>query len=411
MKKHAAFLFIFALLAPALFSPAAAQELQIDWSQVPERTKMELFEAQQLMNDSRYEAAIDKLQRFQKNKPRLNHFLVDFNIGTAYGFLSDFPNAIIYLKRAVTLDDSYAPVWLNLGKLYYQVKDFDNATEALVAGFEKSPQKNPEILFMAMAAAYQAGNLERAIELGEDLVMTYRKDTMEVVSLLANAYITTENFTGAVDMLTRLLERNPGNAQVWKLLTQAYFKNQQFEDAAIAYETYGYLHPLSREEAMVMGDLYSMVGVPGRAAQYYERALEEGGSAEEFEKMSVAYYSAYDFDKAIDAIDRALQEKENHERLLLKAQLYYLQDKFTEAQQLYVQAANMMSKDGHEWLMAGYCAMRSGELKIARELLEKATSFPTQRQEALAMLKMLTPVEEVKSLMSALDEQQNKAVQ
>ena len=59
-----------------------------------------------------------------------------------------------------------------------------------------------------------------------------------------------------------------------------------------------------------------------------------------------------------------------------------------------------MSNDGHEWLMAGYCAMRNGDNKKAKELLHKAMDFPAQRQEAQSILKIMSPAEEMKELMT-----------
>jgi len=399
-------IFLLAVIVLCTFSAlSAAQDGQIQWDTIPQQTRVALFEAQQAMNESRFQDAIDSLVKFQKRKKKYDHFLIEFNIGTAYGFLGDVDKAVEHLHKATEIETTYAPLWLNLGKLYYQKKDFLHSAAALEKGFVCSLQKNSEVLFMAMAAYYQGENLEKTIEIGEELVSTYNKDSFEIVSLLANAYVTTNNYTGAIDMLNRLLNKNPSNEKAWKLLTQAYFKNQQYREAAISYEIYGFLQPITRDELIVMGDLFNMIGIPLRAAHYYHKALKDGGSPKEYEKMSVAYYSAYEFNDAIDAIDRALDTEKTSERLLLKAQLFYLQDKFGEAQKLYVSAAETMSKDGHEWLMAGYCAMRNNEIKIAKELLHKATGFPSQRQEALAMLKMMQPVEEVKRLMAAFEEQ------
>lgn len=395
---------LFTLLVLLFLTAGAQASGQIDWKTIPQQTRKILFKAQQEMNKNRFERAIAILQKFQKRRSKYNHFLVEFNIGTAYGFLGDYENAIHYLERAVALETGYAPLWLNLGKLYYGQKAYAKSGDALEKGFRANIKKEPEVLFMAMAAHYQAGNLDKTILLGEELVNTYGRESTEVVSLLANAYITTGNSPGAVNMLVRLTERHPDNSNAWKLLTQAYFKNQQYREAAVAYETYGYLQELKRDELFIMGDLFTMIGVPIRAAQYYEKALSAGGEPAEYEKMSVAYYSAYAFDKAIASIDQALLQERTYERLLLKAQLYYLQDKFMDAQNLYVAAAEVMSKDGHEWLMAGYCAMRGGELEISRELLHRATEFPAQRKEAMALLKMLTPVEEIKTLMSQMKE-------
>lgn len=399
---------ILILLLCFAFAPAGARaESSINWDEVSERAKRALYKAQQLMNESAFGEAIEHLEGFAARHPEHNHFLIEFNIGTCYGFLNDQKKAIAHLEKAADLNAEYSPIWLNLGKMYYGAEQFDESGKALEKGVALSAKKEPDLLFMAMAAYYQSANYADSIRVGEELITTYQRQTFNIISLLANAYITIEDYDGAIAMLSRLLEANPNNEKVWKLLAQAYFKNQQYRKAAVSYESYGYLHGLDRKEIMVMGDLFTMVGIPIRAAHYYKNALSEGGDAREYEKMSVAYYSAYEFDKAIAAIDKAIEEKKTPERLLLKAQLYYLQSEFKKAQELYVAAAQQLSTDGHEWLMAGYCAMRSGEIDIAKDLLQKAVSFPQQRQEAMAMLKMLTPVEEIQHLMSSLGEAQN----
>lgn len=399
MKKAT---FLILLFGAVTAGAAAAGESDIKWDTVPDATKTALYEAQQDMNEGRMDKALADLLTFQRKREKDNHFLVEFNIGTLYGLRKETDKAIAHLEKAAAMEAAYSPTWLNLGKLYYQQQDFARAGAALERSFRCSVQKETDILYMAMASCYQAGDLKKAAALGEELVQVFRRDSTEIVSLLAGIYIQNNDFGKAVNLLEALLEKKPADAQLWKILAQAQFKNQQYRQAAIAYETYGYLARLSRDELMIMGDLFTMVGVPLRAAQYYEQALHSGGTPEEREKLSVAYYCAYEFDKAGAAVDSALRETPTAERLLLKAQLCYLQERFTEAQRYYVQAGELMSRDGHEWLMAGYCAYRGGNTAGARKLLSRAAEFPSQRQDALAMLKALKPADDLKKSMQEL---------
>ena len=397
MSRRILFLLITTvILAGSSFSYASEQ---IQWDKIPERTKSVLFKAQQEMNQNQYEKAIEILLKFQKRKSKYNHFLIEFNLGTAYGLHNDLEKAIYHLEKASEMEQQYSPIWMNLGKLYYQTKNFSKAGTALEHGFRYATAKHPEILYMAMAAYFQADDYKKTTALGEELIFNFRSMNDAVISLLTNTYIVTENFTGAIKTLRYLLNSNPDNYKAWKLLCSAYFNNQQYVEATIAYEVYGYLHGLNREEAIILGDLFFMSGVPVRAAQYYNRVLTEGGSPEEHEKLAVYYYSAYEIDEALNSLDEALDKEETVERLLLKAQLYYLQDKFGEAEKHYANAAELLTRDGHEWLMAGYCAMRNGDTKNAKQWLHKAMDYPSQRQEAQSILKMMAPVEEIKKLM------------
>jgi tetratricopeptide (TPR) repeat protein len=372
---------------------------QIDWDTVPERTKTALYKAQQEMNENDHQRAIDILKRVEK-KEKYNHFLIEFNMGTAYALTGQIDKAIYHLEKSSEMEPDYSPTWMNLGKLHYQQENFLQAGMALEKGFRCAPTKDMDILYMAMASYFQGNDLPKTIALGEEIIFDYKGSKDTVVSLLANAYVSTKNYDGAIKMLNTLLERNPGNYKGWKLLCHAYFNNQQFVEATIAYETYGYLHGLDRDERIVLGDLFFMSGVPIRAAQYYQDALKDGGSPEEHEKLAVYYYSAFEIDDALTSLEESIKGEMTVERLLLKAQLYYLQDDFGKAEQYYASAAEKMSNDGHEWLMAGYCAMRNGDNKKAKELLHKAMDFPSQRQEAQSILKIMSPAEEMKSLMT-----------
>jgi hypothetical protein len=82
---------------------------------------------------------------------------------------------------------------------------------------------------------------------------------------------------------------------------------------------------------------------------------------------------------------------------LLKAQLSYLQDNFGDAQQYYADAAKTFSEDGHEWLMAGYCAMRDGDTATAKKWLLEASKYPDQRNEAQNLIKMISDREKLRA--------------
>lgn len=409
MKKKALYLAGFIIFACCVGASAvrADETGDIQWKTIPEKTKIALYEAQQAMMKNDFQRAIDILVGFQKKRPEQNHALVDFNIGTAYGLLGNSDKAIEHLEKAATLDSSYSATWLNLGKLYYQKQLFVKAGAALEKAHGLSVRKDPEVLFMAVASYYQASDFQKTLELGKELLFTYNWEKNNLVEILASAAISSGNLQEATALIRTLTERDPSNQTYWKLAAQAYFKNQQYKDATIAYEIFGYLGNLSREELFVMGDLFTMIGLPQRAAQYYEAALRDGGTAQEYDKLSIAYYCAYQFDKAIAAVDKAIAQEETSERLLLKAQLHYVRDNFGEAHRYYVQAAQRMSTDGHEWLMAGYCAMRSGNVQLAKDLLRKASEFPAQRNDALAMLKSMSSGEEIQKAMQEFKQAYN----
>ncbi|MDY6972187.1 MAG: tetratricopeptide repeat protein [Thermodesulfobacteriota bacterium] len=358
---------------------------------MPERTKQALFDAQQEIGEKKFEDAIDILTRFVERHSANNHFLVEFNLGTCFALSGRIGEAIRHLEKAAGMEEGYPPIWMNLGKLYYDNGDFRKAGTALERSFRLETNKDPQVLYMAMAAFFQADDLDKAISLGEELLLKVKKTDEDILGLLVNAYIKTENYDRAIDTVRAMLRRAPGDDKLWKLLAQLHINAHDYRRATVSYEIHGFLAGLEQKELWVMGDLFSMIGIPVKAAEYYEMALAgKEGTAEEYEKLATAYFSAFEYDRAIEALDISLNIKATTDKMLLKAQLYYLQDRFVQACQSYADAAAALgkTKDGHEWLMAGYCALRAGEKDKARELIIKAAEYPGQRKEAQGLLQM-----------------------
>jgi tetratricopeptide (TPR) repeat protein len=394
MKR--ALLTLLVLVFPVLCS--AKESVTIDWDKVPEDTRLALYECQQELNQNHYAIAIEILEKFQKKRPRDNHFLVEFNLGTAYALSGKIDEGIRHLEKAVEMEGRYEPLWMNLGKIYYQAKQFVKAGKAFETAFTYQITNDPETLFMAMAAYFQGNDMKKSIEIGEALISKHNSLTNDVVGMLVNAYLSTKNYTRPIEIVTTLNKKNPNSAENWKLLAQLYFNSNQYEQATIAYEVYGYLHGLDKEEMNLMGDLFAMVGAPQKAADYYTMAVKGAGSAEAYEKLSAVYYSAFDYKNAVRFLEQALQEQTTFERMQLKAQLYYLQERYREAKLSYAAAAPQ-TKDGQEWLMAGYCAMRDQDIANARLWLQKAMQYPEQAQEAQSLLKMVNPTEDIRKAM------------
>lgn len=82
-----------------------AQETPINWNDIPRETRVALYEAQQLINQNQFEQAISELIRFQKRRSRFNHYLIEFNIGTCYGFI----------RKCARKPGSSSP-WMNCAK-------------------------------------------------------------------------------------------------------------------------------------------------------------------------------------------------------------------------------------------------------------------------------------------------------
>ena len=143
---------------------------------------------------------------------------------------------------------------------------------------------------------------------------------------------------------------------------------------------------------MLLGDLYNAVGVPLRAAMYYEKALTSRNNPAIYEKLASAYVGAHKPSKALNALNRALEKKATSKLWFMMGQVLYEEEDFDKAYNAFDQSTRLDSKNGRAYLMMGYCAMQMAKKDTARSALQKATRFPKQRKMAKELLKQIASI-------------------
>ena len=78
----------------------------------------------------------------------------------------------------------------------------------------------------------------------------------------------------AVAMFAEVLTSEPNRADAWLLYAQALIAAQRYEDATATLELTDRLAPLSGNDLMTLGDLYSLMGISDSATARYRQALQ-----------------------------------------------------------------------------------------------------------------------------------------
>ena len=361
----------------------ATQDLSIRATRV-------LYEAQQLVDRKEYEKAVRILEKFIEKNPRQNHCFVEFTLANALYFSGRKEACLAHYRSAVEMSPVYGPAWVNLGQVAYELKHYGLAAEALVEGFARTGEddKNPDLFYYAAVAYILDGRQDKAAPILEALVSGKHGDPDKAwFQALLNVYLDLNQEKKAERLLQEMMQRYGDEPETWRLSYQFEANRKNYKMAAVALTVYSYLKTLTREEAVLLADLYATIKVPVLASAYYESAFASGASTEEFERLASAYMAAYRTGEARKTLVEALNREPTPKLWSLVGDLNYLEEDFEGAYYAFEESARLDPKDGRAYLMMGYCALQSNKMKEAADALKKAQGFPRQRKLARELLK------------------------
>ncbi len=389
---------LFALLCGLLlFAPAGAEEgkggnkgsgkdvtegLSVGASRV-------LYEAQQLMDGEEYDKAIRILEKYIERHPERNHGLIEFTLGNALYLTGRKEACLAHHRAAVEMNPAFASAWVNLGQVAYDLKRYGLAAQALTRGFEaaEEEEKDPDLLYYAAVAHVLDGRQERAVPILEALVAGRHGDpAKEWFQALLNIYLELDKEEKAERLIDRMMGHYGDQPETWKLSYQFEASRENYRMAAVALTIYSYLKPLTREERVLLGDLFATIEVPLLACIHYEQAFASGASPEEYERLASAYLSAHRPVQARQTLAEALKKEPTSMLWSLVGDLNYMEEDFEGAYHAFQDSARLDPQDGRAYLMMGYCALQLDNKKLAAEALEKAKGFPKQRRVAEEIL-------------------------
>jgi tetratricopeptide (TPR) repeat protein len=353
-----------------------------------------LYEAQRLMDRKEYEKASRLLESFAAKHPEQDSYLVEFTLANALFLGNRKEESLARYRASVDKNPAFGPAWVNLGQVAYDLKHYGLAAEALTEGFARSEEgteeKSPDLLYYAAVAHILDKRPDRAAPILEELVSGRHGDPeQEWFQALVNVYLDTGQEKKTEQLIERMIERYGDRPDTWKLSYQFEVHRRNYTKAAVAMTVYGYLKPLTREEAILLGDLYTTIGVPLLASVYYQNALASGASPEDYERLASAYLSAHRMEEARETLKEALRQRPTSNLWSLLGDLNYMEEDFEGAYYAFEESARLDSKDGRAYLMMGTCALQTNKQSQAAEALEKAKGFPRHRKQAQQLLERL----------------------
>jgi tetratricopeptide (TPR) repeat protein len=363
--------------------PAAAAA-----AHAPMRVQRILYKVQQQMKLEQNEEAGRTIREFLEKHPDQDHCLLEFCLGNVEYSLNKPAEALERFHEAVKLDPDYGPAWVNLGQVAFEQKRYGLAAEALVKAYEMSGENKTEYLYYAAVAHILNGNAGEAVGLLEPLVNTEGPPPdKEWFQTLLHAYLELDRETDAERLLARMLRFFATDPETWKLWYRFEANRDNYMGAAVAMTIYSYLAPLSREEQILLGDLYVAVDAPLVACEYYEAAMKAGAKPSEYERLASAYIAAHRPADARRVLERALRAEATAKLWTLLGDLLYMEEDYQGAWEAFRESTTLDRQNGRSHLMMGYCALKLGWKEKAVSALKKAADHPRQRKLAGRLLR------------------------
>ena len=158
------------------------------------------------VNQFKYQTIISHLRRAITLYP--DNYLTTNDLGTVYLFMGkNNDSAIYYLQKAIQLDSTLQPAWVNLGMAYRGLKDYPRALSC----YEHILKVNPEQIkaVFALADVYNdMGDFDRAVKMNQDVAKQYPNLEMPFVNI-GNYYMLRKDTATAVNFWEKAVSINP----------------------------------------------------------------------------------------------------------------------------------------------------------------------------------------------------------
>ncbi len=353
------------------------------------RARTTLVEAQKQMELENPAQAKTVLQAFLQKHPNEDHHFVEFTLAGLLYSEDRLEEASSHYKKTVALCPDYSPGWQNLGKVCFDLKRFADAATAMETTYKICKKNNPIFLFHAAVAHISAKAPEKALD--HMLFLTSGragKPEANWVRILTSLAIELKCPGKALETVERLLKDPAPDPVLWRLAANLYLAMENYPEAAKALAVYGMVHPLSSGEETLLADLYNRMGIPAKAADHYQQVVMKKPSRRLYERMVSARLEACDNDKALAAVDKGVAVYPDSKELWkLKGWICYGRNQFNPALKAFSRALELDKKDKKACFMKGLCASRSGEFETAKQALERASTFPEYKRQALSLIR------------------------
>ncbi|XP_058047770.1 protein O-mannosyl-transferase TMTC1 isoform X5 [Ahaetulla prasina] len=303
------------------------------------------------------------------------HNRVLFNLGNLLKNQGKKEEAVLLLRNSIQYGPDFSDAYSSLASLLAEQEQLKEAEEVYQAGIENCPESsdlhNNYGVFLV-----DTGSPETAVS-------HYQK----AIELSPGHHVAMVN----LGRLYRSLGQNK-NAEVWykralkvarkveilSPLGALYYNTGRYEDALKIYREAASLQPSNKETRLALAQVLTTMGQAKEAEQMLSHIVTEGAECLECYRLLSAIYSKQEnYNKALEAIDKALQLKPKDPKII--SELFFTkgnqlreQNHLDKAFESYKVSVDFNPEQAQAWMNMGGIEHIKGNYITARQYYEKA---------------------------------------
>ncbi|XP_074181962.1 protein O-mannosyl-transferase TMTC1 isoform X2 [Rhinolophus sinicus] len=303
--------------------------------------------------------------------------------------------AITLLKDSIKYGPEFADAYSSLASLLAEQERFKEAEEIYQAGIKNCPDSsdlhNNYGVFLV-----DTGSPEKAVAHYQQAIKLSPSHHVAMVNL-GRLYRSLGDNSAAEEWYKRALQVTR-KAEILSPLGALYYNTGRYDEALQIYREAAALQPSQRELRLALAQVLAMMGQTKEAEKMTSHIVsEETGCLECYRLLSAIYSKQELHDKALDAIDKALQLKPKDPKVI--SELFFTkgnqlreQNLLDKAFESYKAAVELNPDQAQAWMNMGGIEHIKGNYVSARAYYERALQLvPDSKllQENLAKLDRL----------------------
>lgn len=367
------------ILAVAVLLCLSAQTVA---AKMPRAQQQALYEAQQAIQSKQYAKARKILTGYLDEHPKSQNSLLWYALGNAW-YLSGNPGrAYAVYKKGFALNPRSLDLCLNLAKTAQDLGRYKSVAHYLQKAYGLKRPRDPDLLYQAGAAYYQAESLKNAKSVLDRLFRETRKHQRQWRKLYLQVCMDLGHWKRAEKMVENLLATHPTDREYWRLLADLRLRRDDHQGAASALEIAYQIEAPDKADWEALADIYFYLNAPVKAARTLKKAYGKDLSARECERLARAYEQAGSLARAVKYLDGAIQKAPTGSRYLEKGKLLYRHGRWKQAVSPLQSAIKHGADPAYARLLLGYCGLEVRDFDLAKAAFSALVGHGRYGEEA-----------------------------
>ena len=329
--------------------------------------------------------AIELVHKALNNPSIEADYTLNYILATSYMLKKDNTNAIIFLERALTLNDAHLPIMNSLGSCYMSSHKFDKAQEVLKRAYDID-NSNPLTIFNLGILNQTIGNYKEALNYFQTAYQIEPSVTM--LTSLASCALKAGEFALASVMYKNLVMIYPNNSDYRYSYVEALENIREYKEAL---DNVNFLLSLDEKNIDLIkkkGSLLRRLGFCNEAIDVLNTLLKRGKiDVELYYNLAYSYVELGDYDNAKEMFKKCIILEPNNPYahkdlgvLYLKMNCYdWAVDEMLEAIELESDVSEFHYSLGVSYLMLS-------KINEGKNALLEALKYEPDNVDALAFL-------------------------